>query len=160
MFQTKEEWIRQLDLEPHLEGGYFKQTEESQEMIGEADKQRSLYTSIYFLLDEENPSHFHRLTADEIWYFHAGQPLTVHMIKPDGSYEAVDLGLDLEKGQVLHYCVPKGTVFGSSVESDYALVSCMVAPGFEFTDFELFKRKDLLEDYPQHQAIIEKLTRD
>lgn len=82
------------------------------------------------------------------------------MITPDGHYEAVTLGLDLSKGKRLHYCVPKGTIFGSTVEKDYALVSCLVAPGFEFDDFELFKREDLLATYPEHQAIIERLTRD
>lgn len=125
---TKEDWVRRLGLEPHVEGGYFKQTEKASERLDFSGKERALYTSIYFLLEETNPSHFHRLTADEIWYFHAGEALTVHMITPDGHYEAVTLGLDLSKGQRLHYCVPKGTIFGSTVEKDYALVSCLVAP--------------------------------
>ncbi|BAH81090.1 putative cupin superfamily sugar epimerase [Streptococcus dysgalactiae] len=160
MMMTKEDWVRRLGLEPHVEGGYFKQTEKASERLDFSGKERALYTSIYFLLEETNPSHFHRLTADEIWYFHAGEALTVHMITPDGHYEAVTLGLDLSKGQRLHYCVPKGTIFGSTVEKDYALVSCLVVPGFEFDDFELFKRADLLAAYPEHQAIIERLTRD
>lgn len=155
MMMTKEDWVRRLGLEPHVEGGYFKQTEKASERLDFSGKERALYTSIYFLLEETNPSHFHRLTADEIWYFHAGEALTVHMITPDGHYEAVTLGLDLSKGQRLHYCVPKGTIFGSTVEKDYALVSCLVVPGFE-----LFKRADLLAAYPEHQAIIERLTRD
>ncbi|BCK47212.1 cupin domain-containing protein [Streptococcus dysgalactiae] len=160
MMMTKEDWVRRLGLEPHVEGGYFKQTEKASERLDFSGKERALYTSIYFLLEETNLSHFHRLTADEIWYFHAGEALTVHMITPDGHYEAVTLGLDLSKGQRLHYCVPKGTIFGSTVEKDYALVSCLVVPGFEFDDFELFKRADLLAAYPEHQAIIERLTRD
>lgn len=126
MMMTKEDWVRRLGLEPHVEGGYFKQTEKASERLDFSGKERALYTSIYFLLEETNPSHFHRLTADEIWYFHAGEALTVHMITPDGHYEAVTLGLDLSKGQRLHYCVPKGTIFGSTVEKDYALVSCLV----------------------------------
>ncbi|MDV5977186.1 UNVERIFIED_CONTAM: cupin domain-containing protein [Streptococcus canis] len=157
---TKEDWIRKLELAPHVEGGYFRQTEKAQETMGLNGKERALYTSIYFLLEEANPSHFHRLTADEIWYFHAGAPLTVHMITPDGNYRRVSLGLDLAKGQQLHYCVPKGTIFGSTVDNGYALVSCLVAPGFEFEDFELFARADLLALYPEHKTIIERLTRD
>lgn len=94
------------------------------------------------------------MTADEIWYFHAESPLTVHMITADGHYEAVTLGLDISKGQQLHYCVPKGTIWGSTVDKDYALVSCLVAP-----DFELFERADLLATYPEHKEMIEHLTR-
>ena len=66
----------------------------------------------------------------------------------------------IHKGQQLHYCVPKGTIFGSTVDNGYALVSCLVAPGFEFEDFELFARADLLALYPEHKTIIERLTRD
>lgn len=150
------EWIQELEMAAHIEGGYFKEVLKSSDKVGH----RALYTSIYFLLEEDNPSHFHRLTADEVWYFHDGEPLTIHMIHPDGSYEAVQLGKEISAGQVLQYCVPKGTIFGSSVEKGYALVSCMVAPGFEYSDFELFTRRQLLEEYPQHAAIIEKLTRE
>lgn len=103
---TKEDWVRRLGLEPHVEGGYFKQTEKASERLDFSGKERALYTSIYFLLEETNPSHFHRLTADEIWYFHAGEALTVHMITPDGHYEAVTLGLDLSKGQRLSLLCP------------------------------------------------------
>lgn len=99
------------------------------------------------------------MTADEIWCFHAESPLTVHMITADGHYEAVTLGLDISKGQQLHYCVPKGTIWGSTVDKDDALVSCLVAPGFEFEDFELFERVDLLATYPEHKEMIERLTR-
>ncbi|HEW7195899.1 TPA: cupin domain-containing protein [Streptococcus pneumoniae] len=155
----KEDLIRTLELAPHIEGGYFRQTKKASDTINLAGKGRALYTSIYFLLEETNPSHFHRLTADEIWYFHAGSPLTVHMITADGHYEAVTLGLDISKGQQLHYCVPKGTIWGSTVDKDDALVSCLVVPGFEFEDFELFERADLLATYPEHKEMIEHLTR-
>lgn len=157
---SKQEWISRLELEPHMEGGYFKQVEESQDVGHYQGKERALYTSIYFLLDDTNPSHFHRLTADEVWYFHAGSPLTIHMIRDDGRYETHDLGLEISKGQSLHYCVPKGTIFGSTVASGYALVSCLVAPGFDYEDFKLFSRQELLATYPDHKEIIHKLTQD
>lgn len=155
-------WIDYLNLEAHPEGGYFRQVEKSTDLLQEGhDKVRSRYTSIYFLLTHDNPSNFHRLTADEVWYYHAGASLTIHMISPEGHYSQVDLGLSTQDGQVLQYRVPKGYIFGSSVDQaeSYALVSCMVAPGFEFDDFELFERQALLDLYPQHQAIIERLTR-
>src|SRR5699024_3908517 len=103
-----------------------------------------------------NPSHLHQLTADEVWYYHAGHSLTIHTISKSGEYEAIKLGTDVENGEVLQALVPKGTIFGSSVENEgeYALVSCMVAPGFEFDDFKLFTQDELIERFPQHEDII------
>ncbi len=151
-------WIKQLDLEPHAEGGYFKQSFRSSEEL--ANQSRVLYTSIYFLLREGEISHFHRLQSDELWYFHDGQSLSVHMIHENGEYKEVRLGLNIEVGEVPQIAVPKNTIFGSSVltEGGFALVGCMVSPGFEYQDFELFTQKQLLEDYPQHEAIIKKLA--
>lgn len=159
MNKSMEEWIKALEMEAHPEGGYFSEVERSQDKIEINGKERSLFTSIYFLLEKENPSHFHRLTADEIWYYHYGQPLTVHMILPDGAYSKVTLGLDIASGQVLQYRVPKGTIFGSTVENGYSLVSCMVSPGFEFDDFELFSYNELIEQYPEYEKIIKLLSK-
>lgn len=153
--------VNYYQLIPHPEGGYYRQIDKSAEILDEGQgKQRARYTSIYFLLTHDNPSRFHRLTSDEIWYFHLGSPLTVHMISPEGEYKKVELGSDLSKGQVLQFTVPKGYIFGSTVEEPegFAFVSCMVAPGFEFDDFTLFTRQALLETYPQHQEIVRRLT--
>lgn len=153
-------WIEQLELEPHPEGGFYKSTYSSDLLTDCAQGERPFYTSIYFLLRSEDVSHFHRLQSDEIWYFHGGSSLTVHMITPDGVYKEVAVGLDVEKGEVPQLIVPKYTIFGSSVKepNTFALVGCMVSPGFDFADFELFERTDLLEQYPEHQEIIERLT--
>lgn len=156
--KTKEEWIKELNLEAHPEGGFYLRTEESEETITRQNKTRKLYTSIYFVLTEESPSHFHQLTADEIWYYHDGEPLTVHCIYEDGTYEAVKVGKYTEKGERLHFNVPAGTIFGSTVEKDYSLVSCVVVPGFDFEDFKLFTKEELLKDYPEHEEIITRLT--
>ncbi|MFA9414401.1 MULTISPECIES: cupin domain-containing protein [unclassified Streptococcus] len=155
---TIDDWVEALELVPHIEGGYYRQIYKSKES---ARTDRALYTSIYFLLTAESPSRFHRLTADEIWYFHAGAPLTIHMIHPDGTYEAVKLSNKVLDNCRLQYCVPKGTIFGSTVEDEgaFALVSCMVAPGFEYEDFELFDRVKLLASYPDHADIITRLTK-
>lgn len=159
-------YISKLGLEAHPEGGYYKSTYESEETISDKEltvnftEQRKLYTSIYFLLTSEDVSHFHRLKSDEVWYFHAGSPLTIHMIKRDGQYEEVKLGLNLENGEIPQVVVPKGTIFGSSVmeKHTYSLVGCMVSPGFDFQDFELFTQEQLLSNYPQHKGIIKKLA--
>lgn len=155
------EWISDLKMEPHPEGGYFIQTYKSDQMMtSNAGNQVPIYTTIYFVLEDNNPSNFHKIQSDEMWYYHDGNPLTVHCIYPDGKYEKTKIGKNVQAGEKLHYLVPRGTIFGSSVDEDYSLVSCLVSPGFSFEEFELFKCDDLLAKYPQHEEIIRKLTRD
>lgn len=157
---TKElnQLIEKLGLLPHPEGGFYKETYRSDEQIKE--KERDLLTSIYFLLTSENVSHFHRIKSDELWYFHAGSPITVHTLDEKG-HTAFKLGSDLENGELPFYLVKKNTIFGSTVDypNSYALVSCAVAPGFDFRDFELFEREELLNLFPENEAIVKKLTR-
>lgn len=154
---TANDWIRELKLEPHSEGGFFSSTFSSAETI---NGDRSLYTSIYFLLRSEDVSHFHQLKSDELWYFHEGSPLTIYMIHENGVYEEVHLGLNIEKGEVPQAMVPKNTIFGSSVlqKDAYSLVGCMVSPGFDYADFKLYTQDELLSKYPQHKDIILKLA--
>ncbi|WP_153733434.1 cupin domain-containing protein [Sporosarcina obsidiansis] len=154
------EWIRNLELEPHPEGGFYKSTYRSGFVSEFTQGERPLYTSIYFLLRSQDVSHFHRLQSDEIWYFHGGSSLTVHMITPDGQYEEVALGLDIKNGEVPQFIVSKHTIFGSSVkgENTFSLVGCMVSPGFDFADFELFDQEELLSQYPEYHEVIKKLT--
>lgn len=150
-------YIEKLGMTPHVEGGYFKQSILSKDFFREDKK---LFSSIYFLLETGEVSHFHRLTSDEMWYYHDGQPLTIYMITPEGELITKQLGLDIEKGEVPQVLVPKGYIFGSSMNNDgFALVGCMVAPAFTFDDFELFERRDLLNMYPNLEDIIKKLTR-
>ncbi|MEI4771322.1 cupin domain-containing protein [Psychrobacillus sp. FJAT-51614] len=151
-----EYYIKQLGLEPHPEGGYFKSTFSSEETVNF----RKLYTSIYFLLGAGDVSHFHRLKSDELWYFHGGSSLLVHVIDEDGNYLEHKIGLNIENGETPQVLVPKNSIFGSSVvdNGSFSLVGCMVAPGFEFEDFELFTQTDLLDKYPQHEQIIRKLA--
>ncbi|CAH1855876.1 cupin domain-containing protein [Convivina praedatoris] len=156
--KSKEYWIKNLQLVPHPEGRFYKEMPPANDYL--EDRKRPLYTNIYFLLTEESPSHFHRLTSDEVWYFHGGSSLKVHEILPDGQYRVTNIGTTVDQGEVLQYVVPKGSIFGSSVDSgdDYALVSCMVSPGFTFDDFEIMSKSELLKKYPQHAEIIEKLA--
>ncbi len=160
-------WIEKLNLQTHPEGGHFRETYRSSERIAanalppRFGGERTLSTSIYFLLEHEEVSHFHKIKADEIWHFYAGTGLTLHAIDGDGNYSERKLGPDYENGDEFQLMVPGGIWFGASVldTSSYALFGCTVAPGFEFEDFELARRDKLTELYPQHQAIIERLTK-
>ncbi|MFO8070113.1 MAG: cupin domain-containing protein [Alkalibacterium sp.] len=160
--KSAEQWIRELQLEPHPEGGYFKQTDLSDQTYTNTKEGRPLplYTNIYFLLTAANPSHFHRLISDELWFYHAGQPLTVHALTPEGSYQETTLSLETHEDHRLHHTVPAGTIFGSTVAEGYALVSCTVVPGFDFADFQLFTKNELLKKHPEHESIINKLAYD
>jgi uncharacterized protein len=159
-------YVSKLGLTPHPEGGYYKETFRSTEMTSDQELtvnfegKRKLYTSIYFLLTSNDISHFHRLKSDELWYYHAGSPLTVHIIDENGDYKEIKLGLNLDKGEVPQALVPKNSIFGSSVmdEDTFSLVGCMVSPGFEYKDFELFTQNELLLKYPQHKDVIMKMA--
>lgn len=154
-------YVEKLELLPHVEGGFYRQTYLTDEKVTLEDgRVRHLSSSILFLLTASNPSHFHRLKSDEIWFYHGGSSLTVHILTEEGKYKKVSLGFG--EGEVLQYTVPKGAIFGSTVESsnkdDFSIVSCVVSPAFSFEDFELFTKKELLEKYPDEKEIIDKLA--
>ena len=153
-------FIEKLELEQHPEGGYYKSTFSSDEEIDAFSVKRNLFTNIYFLLKSGDVSHFHRLKSDEVWYYHGGSPLTIHVIDSLGNYQEIKLGLDIENGEKPQAIVPKNTIFGSSVieEDTFSLVGCMVSPGFNFEDFELFTQDELIAAYPQHEQIIKRLA--
>ncbi|HZC23150.1 MAG TPA: cupin domain-containing protein [Candidatus Binatia bacterium] len=160
-------WIEKLKLEPHPEGGYFRQTYKSDLLIAREalpgfSGARALSTAIYFLLEGKKFSTFHRLRSDEMWHFYAGSPLAVHVIEPAGSYSSILLGSDPEAGHTFQGVVRAGCCFASHVADwkSWALVGCTVAPGFEFADFEMAKREALAREFPQHREIIERLTRE
>lgn len=164
---TAEYFIEKLAMQPHQEGGYFKEIIASKQTIPmedptlKEDKTRKLWTSIYFLLRDGEVSNFHRLQSDEMWYYHAGSSLTIYMITPQGEFITKELGITIEQGEAPQVLVPKGTIFGSAMNKQgFSLVGCMVSPGFDFRDFELFKRDELLQKYPSYQDAIMKLTRE
>jgi predicted cupin superfamily sugar epimerase len=161
-------WIDKLQLEPHPEGGYFRQTYRSEVVIAREglpagfSGPRAVSTAIYFLLEGKDFSAFHRLRSDEVWHFYAGDPLVVHVLEPEGNYFRILLGRDLEAGQVLQGVVRAGCWFGSHVAdwNSFSLVGCTVSPGFDFADFEMGKREELVALYPPHRELIERLTRE
>lgn len=159
--KSQKYWIEKLGMVAHPEGGYFKEVVRSDKIIELEDgRKRSHYSSIYFLLNDQSPSHFHRLKDDELWFFHEGESLSVHVILENGNYLIHRLGFDLDAGQQAQVLVPGGSIFGSTVDKkdSYAFVSCVVAPGFDFKDFELFTQDQLLKDYPNHKKIIKRLA--
>jgi len=159
-------WIEKLKLDPHPEGGHYRQTYKSDLLIS-ADSlpghsgPRAASTAIYFLLEAENFSAFHRLRSDELWHFYAGSPLLVHVIDPAGGYSSLLLGNDPNAGQVFQAVVPAGHWFASHVADwkSWVLVGCTVSPGFDFADFELAQRTDFIRQHPQHETMIRRLTR-
>ena len=151
------ELIERFHLQAHPEGGFYSEEYRSEMELPQLG--RSLMTSIYFLLPSEHVSHFHRIKSDELWFFHEGSPLTVHTLDENGHTEH-HLGLDLREGQTPQLLVKANTIFGSSVNEveSYSFVSCVVAPGFDFRDFELFTSHELLQEFPDFKEIIERLT--
>jgi predicted cupin superfamily sugar epimerase len=154
-----ENLIQKLGLEPHPEGGFFKETYRSEEMIMTAHGERHLSTAIYFLLTKNNFSAFHRIRSDETWHFHEGDPLVIHEIKPNGEYLAHRLG-HIEKGAIPQLTIQSNSWFASELDEggSYGLVSCTVSPGFDFRDFELAD-KTLLQEWPEYTALLDRLIR-
>lgn len=155
--------IDKLGLQPHPEGGYYRETYRAKDQITldgfEGDRNYS--TAIYFLLTSENFSAFHKIRQDEVWHFYSGSPLFVHVINQEGVYTRHTVGIDIANGEVPQLVVKAGDWFGSSVvtANAYSLVGCTVAPGFDFRDFEMAKREELLKEFPAHRGIIDRLTR-
>src|ERR1700730_18636811 len=167
MTKDAEHWIEKLGLIPHPEGGYYREIYRSALSIAhnalpaQFNGDRSVSTAIYFLLDGENFSAFHRIRSDEMWHCYAEGPLLIDVIEEDGHHSEIQLGSNPEAGEVLQAVVKAGCWFASRVEDrkSFALVGCTVAPGFDFQDFELGKRAELTQSYPQHRELIEQLTR-
>jgi uncharacterized protein len=160
-------WIDALQLKPHPEGGFYRETYrallqiEKSALRGLFKGDRSASTAIYFLIDGDNFSAFHRIASDEMWHFYAGGPLAVEIIDPAGRYSQILVGNDPEGGEQFQAVVPAGFWFASHVRSpgSYSLVGCTVAPGFDFAEFEIAQRAALIAEYPQHRALIERFTR-
>ena len=151
------ELIERFHLQAHPEGGFY--SEEYRSEITLPDSDRQLMTSIYFLLPSEHVSHFHRIKSDELWFFHEGSAISVYTLDENGHTENL-VGPDFNEGQNPQFLVKANTIFGSCVneEKSYSFVSCVVAPGFDFRDHEMFTSEELMKNYSEHQAIIERLT--
>jgi predicted cupin superfamily sugar epimerase len=163
----QQQLIDRYGLEPHPEGGWYRQTYKCEEQIaagalpGRFGGARPFSTAIYFLLAQDNFSAFHRIKSDECWHFYAGDPLEVLVIYPDGTLQTTLLGQDIYAGQLFQYVVPANCWFASrpGAGSRYSFVGCTVSPGFDFADFELAAADDLVQQFPQQEKLIRQLTR-
>lgn len=157
--------VTQYKLIPHPEGGYYKETYRSQEIIpakglpARFTGDRNVSTAIYFLLLENLFSAFHRIKSDECWHFYEGDSLHVHVLHSKGNYELIRLGKNREIGEVYQAIVPADAWFASETQGQYSFVGCTVAPGFDFHDFELAKAAELKSEYAEQASLIERLCR-
>jgi predicted cupin superfamily sugar epimerase len=161
-----QDWIQKLGLKPHPEGGYYREVFRSNTCIPEnvsglTDQgKRSTVTSIYYLLEKDDFSAFHRIKSDELWFFHAGSTLDIHTLSSDQGHQLISLGFNSASLQTV---VHANTWFAARLnpikEENFALVSCVVAPGFEFQDFEMADRNALCYEFPEFKNIIKELTR-
>lgn len=159
---SKEQVISQLKLSHHFEGGYFRQTFKAnhRDKVTTPRGDRTTMTAIFYMLtDDNNIDHFHTKHSDGIEFYHMGAPITYHMIYPDGRYEKVVVGPDIQNGQQLQLAVPGGTYKAAELlAGTYGLVSEAVAPGWEKEDMIEINREALLEKFPQHKTIIDRLA--
>ena len=164
---TPQQLIHQYALQPHPEGGWYKETYRSKELITATalperfNSDRAFATAIYFLLEQGNFSAFHKIKSDECWHFYAGGPLQVYVLQPGGVLDIITLGDNISEGQLFQYVVPANCWFASrpSPSASFSFVGCTVSPGFDFEDFELADATTLSAIYPKHAAIIKQLTR-
>lgn len=164
---TVTELVNHLQLLPHPEGGFYKETYRCDETISRKalpqrfTGDRNMATAIYFLIEKDNFSALHKIKSDETWHFYSGDALEVIEITNEGLLTSTSVGNNLKAGETFQYTVKAGTWFGSRVKQGghFSLVGCTVAPGFDFADFEMAERDALIKKFPQHKTMIEEMTR-
>jgi predicted cupin superfamily sugar epimerase len=158
--------IKALNLEPHVEGGFFRRTYQADHrgLLETTRGPRYLMTSIYYLLTAQSPvGQFHFNQSDILHYFHTGDAIEYSLIHADGSLETLVMGSDVLAEQHLQLHVPGGIWKASRLldgPNGFGLISEAVSPGFDFADMEMSQRRKLTAQFPQHRTLIEKLTRD
>lgn len=173
MRPTAAELAATLGLEPHPEGGFFRETYRAAETVVTPRGERAASTAILFLVTAAAISHLHRLASAELWVFQGGLPLELVTLSPGGDVETRVLGgladgtpEALEAAATPQALVPAGSWQGARLAGGphlpasraWALVSCVVSPGFEYEDFELGERDALLAAYPEHAEIVTTFT--
>ena len=166
MADKGELWIKRLNLKPHPEGGYYRETYRAAESIPASalpsrfGGPRTFSTSIYFLLRSPQVSVFHRLAADEVWHFYDGTPLSLYLLCSTFGLRKITLGSEPGPQHELEAVVPAGTWFAAEpAQGGWSLVGCTVAPGFEFSDLQLAEESDLVDLAPDEGALVSRLCR-
>lgn len=158
-------WIKKLDLTAHPEGGWYRESYRSKEQISKEalperfQSSRNFSTAIYYLLEKGDFSAFHRIKSDEIWHFYDGDSLEIIEITPQGTLTRHCLGLTQNSNCYPQLVIPSGSWFAAHPLGEYTLVGCTVSPGFDFADFELASKTQLLSLFPGHKSIIDRLCR-
>lgn len=158
--------VTQLGLKPHPEGGFYREIYRSSHKISKSalpeiySGDHAYSTCAYFLLPRGHVSVFHRLLSDEQWHFYLGGPLHLVQIYPNGEMVRIVLGSQFEKGEKFFHFVSSGCWFGAYPDdsAEFALVGVTVAPGFEFTDFEMADPALLKKKYPHASKMIDRLS--
>jgi predicted cupin superfamily sugar epimerase len=155
---TADEIIKSLDLQPHPEGGFYRETYRSDKTIPGLD--RAYSTGIYYMLVPGAVSKFHAIKHDEMFHFYLGQPVTWVLLLQNAQMEKVVLGSDIIKGQKLQLVVKAGTWFGAYLNDGghFGLMGTTVAPGFDFADFVFGQKEELLKKFPAAKEEINRLT--
>jgi len=144
-----EKIIDGLDLEPHPEGGFYRETYRSKtEVAAFGGEYRHACTAIYFLLPEGVCTDWHSVRSDELWHFYEGNDLILEIVDNDDSFKQLRLGRGSTADSVYQGLVPQKCWQRAYSTGSYSLVGCTVAPGFEFEDFEMIKAKELAQRYP------------
>lgn len=154
-------YIDLLQLTPHPEGGYYRETYGSETPVTiNSGQVRPTCTAIYYLLRGKEKSHLHRIQSDEIWFFHIGEPVEIFWIEKGEIQKAV-LGNRIDRGEAPQIIIPAKTWFGAQIADSqgFSLMSCTVSPGFNFLDFELGYRDELIATYPHLLDTIVEFTR-
>ena len=160
--QTVNSLVEDLKLLPHPEGGFYKEMYRSPTIVNtDGLVHKSAYTSIYYLLSGNDFSSWHRIKSDETWYFHYGCDVMIYFFDQNKALQTIQLGLDSKS---LQATILANTWFAAKPmqENSFCLVSCAVAPGFEFADFEIGKRDSLFNEFghsSDSRKAIEVLTR-
>ena len=129
------EIIQQFNMQPHPEGGYFVET--FRDDLTLPGKERAISTAIYYLLEKGDRSHWHRVDAVEIWHYYAGASLTLSLAADGAPGEEWILGADFQREERPQIIIPRGYWQSAHSNGDWTPVGCTVAPGFEFTGFEM-----------------------
>lgn len=158
--------IATLQLAPHPEGGFYRETFRAPVDVRSPAHAgpRSASTAIYFLLRSEDYSAFHRVRSDEVWHHYLGDPLELSLIDPAGTLRTIRLGKELAQGELPQAIVPSDVLQAARIAPceqprGFVLCGCTVAPGFDFADFELPSRAALSAAYPAHAALFAALCR-
>jgi predicted cupin superfamily sugar epimerase len=131
---TAAEIVARLELKPHPEGGYYRETFRDKRVDANG---RSFSTAIYFLLARGERSQWHRIDAAEVWHYYAGSALILRIAHDGCTQHTVRLGPDISQGERPQAIVPAQAWQTAETSGDWTLVGCTVAPGFEFASFEL-----------------------